>query len=136
MNKGLSAYLDPVRAMAAAVVFGGHSLLIFGCYDQSSGAGCAVGTMLIPFHMAHSAVILFFVLSGYVITYVATEREFEMSAFAFSRVARIYSVAIPAILLTICVDLLIWSTGNHDEIPAYQYKGWWKYLPLFVLFAN
>ena len=45
-------------------------------------------------------------LSGYVISYVAVELEFTLWEFAISRIARVYSVVIPALALTVLVDLL------------------------------
>ena len=65
---------------------------------------------MIPFHAGHSAVVIFFVLSGYVITYVASERETTLRDYALSRCARIYAVAVPTLLLTIVLDLFLWRS--------------------------
>lgn len=136
MNKGLSVYLDLVRSIAAIVVFGGHVVLLSGCYGQPNGVGCRLAVSLFPFHLGHSAVVLFFVLSGYVITYVAAERETRLREFAVSRFARIYSVAVPAVVLTLGVDLFLMSAGHTHGIPVYQFAKLWKYLPLFFIFGN
>jgi peptidoglycan/LPS O-acetylase OafA/YrhL len=50
------------------------------------------------------AVDVFFVLSGFVIAHVSTTREKTINAYLVSRAARIYSVAIPALLLTAALD--------------------------------
>ncbi|HTV43853.1 MAG TPA: acyltransferase [Stellaceae bacterium] len=136
MNKGLSTYLDLVRLCAAAIVFGGHVVLMSGCYARPLTRSCRAGVALVPFHLPHSAVVLFFVLSGYVITYVATEREIRLRDFAVSRVARIYSVVVPAILLTIIIDLFLMSKSYVSGIPTYQYNHLWKYLVLSLAFGN
>ncbi len=52
------------------------------------------------------AVDVFFVLSGYVIAYVANAREGGLAAFATARVARLWSVAVPAAVLTFALDAL------------------------------
>jgi peptidoglycan/LPS O-acetylase OafA/YrhL len=44
----------------------------------------------LPFAVGHKVVVVFFVLSGYVITYVACERERGLRDFVLARVARIY----------------------------------------------
>jgi peptidoglycan/LPS O-acetylase OafA/YrhL len=133
MNKGFSVYLDLARLLAAVVVLGHHTLLNFGCYVSTA---CGAGPTLIPYHAGHAAVVLFFILSGYVITYVAHRREVSIREFGISRFARIYSVAIPAILLTICVDILLISIGKTEEVPLYQFAAPWKYLPLFLTFTT
>ncbi|MGH7045562.1 MAG: acyltransferase family protein [Stellaceae bacterium] len=136
MNKGLSTYLDLVRLSAAAIVFGGHAVLMSDCYARPLTRFCRLGVVLVPPHLPHSAVVLFFVLSGYVITYVATERETRFRDFAVSRFSRIYSVAVPAILLTIVIDLFLMSAGHNSGIPTYQYHQFWKYLILSLGFGN
>ena len=50
------------------------------------------------------AVNIFFVLSGFVIAYVADTREQSARSYAISRAARIYSVAIPALVVTFILD--------------------------------
>ncbi len=84
------------------------------------------------------AVAVFFVLSGYVIAYVADKKEHTLREFAVSRLARIYSVAIPALILTVCVDLFLIHHGAavRFHIPAYEYNKFWKYLALFLAFGS
>ena len=54
----------------------------------------------------HTAVIVFFVLSGYVIAYVSEVKENNVKAYWASRLSRLYSLAIPAVLLTPMLDVL------------------------------
>ena len=135
MNKGFSCYLDLIRVAAAALVFLHHLALGSGCYT-APGNGCATLATLVPFHAGHSAVVVFFVLSGYVITYVATERETTLRDFSLSRLARVYSVAIPTLALIVCIDALSYLMGDHAAYPKYQYDNWWKYLPLILTFST
>lgn len=65
--------------------------------------------------MGHEAVVFFFVLSGYVISYVTESKEKSLRDYALNRAARIYSVALPAILLT----LLLYYLGNYINEAAF-----------------
>jgi hypothetical protein len=72
-------------------------------------------------------VVIFFVLSGYVVAFVADTRERTWRAFWVSRFARVYSVALPAPLLThlligpkILVMLPVWAIG----VFLYCYRPW------------
>jgi len=50
--------------------------------------------------------IVFFVLSGYVIAMVTSERERTLKQYAISRISRLYSVVLPALVLTLACDLV------------------------------
>jgi peptidoglycan/LPS O-acetylase OafA/YrhL len=134
MNKPFSIYLDLLRLVAACVVFGHH--LDFATFGGVDSIFQREESTHLPFAIGHKVVVVFFVLSGYVITYVACERERGLSEFVLARVARIYSVALPAVALTICIDLSLIAAGKSQHIPLYQYAGFWKYLPLSLLFMN
>jgi len=96
LRRDFSAFLDLVRLTAAVFVFLGH------LSDRRFG-----GEALPPFlTLAKSSVIAFFVLSGYVISWSA-KRDGHALDFAINRAARIYSVALPAVLLTWAVDLAL-----------------------------
>ncbi len=77
------------------------------------------------------------------IAYVAAEREFSLPEFAISRIARVYSVVIPALALTIAVDVLFMHVAPRVDphallasIPFYQYHGFPKYLVMDLFFGN
>ncbi len=112
MNKSVSIYLDLVRFVAAVAVFLSHAN-----YEMFTGG--------IPFFWrfsdyGHEAVMVFFVLSGLVITYVADQKEHTLKEYAASRLARLYSVAIPALILTIILDHI--GAGIDPDL----YNGWWS----------
>jgi len=93
MNKQLSIYLDFLRFFAAIVVLIAHiSLRTFFHFVPDD---IAIG---------QDAVIIFFVLSGYVIVFVANTKEKNLKDYFISRFARLYSVLIPALLLTLILD--------------------------------
>ena len=91
---GLSLYLELLRLLAATEVVlfhvGGFPLL---------GGHRAVWNAF-----GHEAVVVFFVLSGFVIAFAAHTREHTAKAYAVSRLTRIYSVALPCLLFTLLFD--------------------------------
>jgi peptidoglycan/LPS O-acetylase OafA/YrhL len=86
LDPGVSLYLDLARISAAVLVLLHH---VFGPPYYDGG-----------FHFpGRSAVIVFFVISGYVIAY-ASDGQADWRPYAVARLARIYSVALPALALT------------------------------------
>jgi peptidoglycan/LPS O-acetylase OafA/YrhL len=109
MSRAFSLYLDAVRFTAAMLVLLYHATAI-----HKSGT--------IFTSLGHEGVVIFFVLSGFVIAYVADTRKQDFRGFMVDRGARIYSVAIPAIILTAVLDF----SGFHIDPAAYPegYRSW------------
>jgi peptidoglycan/LPS O-acetylase OafA/YrhL len=133
MDRQFSRYLDLLRVIAAFLVLLAHL----------SDPALTDEAVTVPSQIGYSAVMIFFVLSGYVISYVAAEREFTFFDFAISRIARVYSVVIPALTVTISVDLLFMKIRpfvNADQlmagIPMYQYVKFPEYLFMDGVFGN
>lgn len=93
MSRSFSLYLDLLRLMAALAVLVSHTVSLTFRPPQP-----------LPNSLGHNAVIVFFLLSGYVIAHVVEHKENQPREFWVSRLARIYSVALPAVLLTPLVD--------------------------------
>ncbi|MCX7097120.1 MAG: acyltransferase [Methylococcales bacterium] len=91
MSREFSLYLDFARLAAAIVVVINHSN-VRGIISE-----------VLP-QWGHSAVMVFFVLSGYVIAYVTATKENTGRVYMVNRMARIYSVAPVAVLLTLLLD--------------------------------
>lgn len=89
-----SAYLDIVRFLAALTVFLGHA----------SGAKWTGGFLWQLGGYGDTCVVVFFVLSGYVIAYVADNKENDWRIYGANRIARLWSVVIPALALTFVID--------------------------------
>ena len=105
-----SIYLDLVRFAAACLVYLYHS-----------NQRWLVEPLLPMAHYGHTAVIVFFVLSGYVIAYVTDTKERDWPSYAASRISRVYSVAVPALVLTLALD-----TAGRQLLPAaYDYPYDW-----------
>ena len=96
MTPALSVYLDLVRATAALLVLFYHAAT-----NNELG-----GTWLRPVfaHTGTPGVIIFFVLSGFVITWAADTKEKTLKVFFINRLARLWSVVIPALAVTFLAD--------------------------------
>src|SRR6266536_4733067 len=110
MNKASSIYLDLVRFLAAATVF-----LVHAQYERFTGGLPLVAATA---KLGNDAVMVFFVLYGFVIAYVADKKEKTLKDYALSRLARLYSVAAPALALTVAVDYI------GSRIDYGLYTGW------------
>lgn len=124
MTRSFSVYLDLVRFLAAFVVVLNHAPFPFESKP-------------FIFSFGHEAVVVFFVLSGYVIAYVADTKEHTLKAYTISRMARIYSVVLPAIILTGLFDFLGFTLDPTAYAPGARA---WDYIPIRVtaslLFLN
>ncbi|QDV41305.1 Acyltransferase family protein [Stieleria neptunia] len=96
ISRSYSAFLDVIRLYAALSVFAGHAE--FGWF----------GKVRLPFFMdTHDAVVMFFVLSGYVIAYSQQVNKRELASFIQARVSRLYATVIPAIGLSIVATIAL-----------------------------
>lgn len=123
MNRGFSVYLDLVRFAAACLVYLSHSSVQW----LTKGGIPASGH-------AHAAVIVFFVLSGYVIAYITDTKERSWHDYAAARLSRIYSVAVPAVLLTVALD----AAGRmlYPGIYGFPFDRFAIRIPSSLLFLN
>lgn len=92
LNKITSLYLDLIRFIAAILVVFSHAVT----FEK----------IKIPILSGYGseAVAIFFVLSGYVISYVTSTKEKTASSYFKARAVRIYSVLIPAIIIGLLWD--------------------------------
>jgi peptidoglycan/LPS O-acetylase OafA/YrhL len=94
MKINFSLYLDLIRFSAAVLVLLHHlSDLLFS-------------STLRVFNVGHESVVIFFVLSGYVISYSVKVKDYSCKEYFVARFSRIYSVVIPALFLTIILDVI------------------------------
>lgn len=115
MTRGFSTWLNILRAGAALVVVLSH-----WAYPRFSGGDWV---WIRDLNLGSDAVVIFFVLSGYVIAFAAFERDGTAGRFLFNRATRVMSVALPALVLGWGMDRL----GAALDPAAYD--GWW-YAPL------
>ena len=107
MTPAFSAYLNGLRFFAAFIVLVGH-----GAYRMLDVPALA---WIYSHDIARDAVIVFFVLSGLVIAYSAERKaDLGVSRYAADRLGRLWSVAIPALVLTVLVDIAFEAFGLAD----------------------
>jgi peptidoglycan/LPS O-acetylase OafA/YrhL len=111
MPQKFSTYLDVVRFAAALFVFLGHAAGM----NWTGGFLWQIGAY------ADTCVVVFFVLSGFVIAYVTDAKEHSWQIYAASRMSRIWSIAIPALLLTFLID----SIGVRVAPELYLGQSWY-----------
>ncbi|MFC0205004.1 acyltransferase family protein [Novosphingobium soli] len=122
--EGLSFWLDVVRGGAAMLVVLAHTRIhYFGGWAENSNGPFKI--VLLPFYiltgMGHEAVVLFFVMSGYLVG-----RKFplgvgpasvDMRVYIVDRLSRIWLVLIPAVILSVLVSYVLL------DIYGYSYSG-------------
>lgn len=120
MTPSISLYLDVLRIAAALTVFLSHV-----------GHGHLVGGVLWRFtYWGHEAVIVFFVLSGYVIAYCADQREKELASYVSARLSRLYSVILPVVAITLMLDFI----GGQINPSVYE-KSIDRTLPAWLTYS-
>lgn len=121
LDQTFSIYLDLTRFVAAVMVVLAHYLQ----YDIVEGKLAA----FIP-NMGREAVVVFFVLSGFVIAYVTGSKKASAREYIAARCGRIYSVVLPTLLLAWVLAEVLGKGG------AYQLAKPYIYIPLHLLFLG
>jgi len=125
ISRSTSVSLDILRAAAALTVFLHHANWL-----HLDGGGL----FMFDREVGHSAVVIFFVLSGFVIA-ATMDRTRSGADYAIKRASRIYSVAVPALLLTFAIDLVSAQFGFAGS-ANYELRRPWLYMGLHLLFAG
>jgi peptidoglycan/LPS O-acetylase OafA/YrhL len=113
--------LDVWRIICASLVVVSHA--------GQLGLFPAIGSSLMQ--ASHHCVILFFVISGFSVAFSADNANSSPSTFLAARFSRIFSVAVPAILISLLIDVAS-KTFNPQAIDLWQLDRWFAYL-LFAL---
>lgn len=108
MNRELSAYFDFLRFFAALAVLLGHM-------EQD---GLYMSWLPLS-RFSHEAVIVFFVMSGFIIYSTTVKAGRNAVDYFIARASRIYSVALPAVIFSIiCAWVFIQDIGATGIYPA------------------
>lgn len=122
MTAGLSLYIDLFRFLAVLLIVISHALLT------------QMGGDWLQFSLGLEAIEATFVLSGFVIAYVVTTRERSLAVYSASRLARLWSVVLPALALTFILDAI------GSRLSTAPYEDWGQYMgfdnPLLRLFLT
>ena len=119
--------LDTLRLCAALVV------LILHARDQWFPSFKHIPTM--PGNATHAAVVVFFVLSGYVIAHTTTNNNRGLSQYTQARLSRLYSVLLPALVITAIIEYTVAGIAPtlHD---AYSRGTSWPRYIIAAMFLN
>lgn len=106
MNGNQETFLDILRAVAAQMVLIGHA------YSFTLGT--------LPFALANLGVVVFFILSGFLICHTALQRIEKTGDYAFGRFCtdrffRIFVAYVPALVLVVLMDA--WTMRVNPEFP-------------------
>lgn len=124
MNPVFSIYLELARIVATLMVFVAHASIFYQ----------PLADIKEVIKFGRDGVIIFFVLSGFVITWCANERDSSLSEFIVNRASRVYSVAIPGIVLGIFAAIFI--AGYEEGSLSYPFEKLWIYLPVYLSFTG
>lgn len=111
MRSATSIYLDTLRWLAAVGVFLFHS-----------GSFIAPWLFGVLRDQGSECVAVFFVLSGFVIRFVSLEKERDWPQYLRARAARLYSVTLVALVLTLGADAI----GTRMDPGFYNQSDWFN----------
>ncbi len=114
LSNSLSVYLDLLRFLAAMAVF-----MLHASFHRFTGGLPGLWRLSV---FGNDAVMLFFVLSGFVIAHVASRNEHHWKDYSAARLSRLWSICIPALLLTAALDAL----GMRLAPDLYAFA-WYEY---------
>lgn len=114
LSKAASAHLDLIRAFAACAVMWNHlRTLFFVEYTEIANPGLVLKAIYFLTGFGHQAVMVFFVLSGFLISSSIfrsiASGKWSWMEYAIHRSARLYVVLLPGLLLGLLWDGL----GSH-----------------------
>lgn len=104
-----SSALDGIRGAAALAVYLGHLRASLFVDAQEAHLGIVGKMIYYATGLGHQAVVVFFVLSGFLVggSLLRTEPEpGRWRAYALARATRLYVVLLPALVLTLIIDYL------------------------------
>lgn len=124
LGRRAPAAMDMLRGLAALVVMVGHvrGLLFINYGDIPNASGLMNKAFYLVTSLGHQMVMIFFVLSGYLISksvYRLIERGWSWRTYLVQRLARLWVVLLPALLLGTLWDLM----GMHLFAATGVYNG-------------
>lgn len=126
VSESKSILLHAVRWTAALIVLLGHAQM----YARQKAASAAFGWEYLGDH-AHAAVVIFFVLSGFVIAWsVDKSAQLTWKKYYVDRFSRIYSVLPVAIIFTVILDRIgaHFSSSYENPLLIPQDHYWLRFL--------
>lgn len=106
MNKAVSLYFEFLRGFAAVLVTYHYYNRIYH-YPNGNNVFPDVG---------QDAVVFFFIMSGYIISWIVATRDTTAKAYMINRMSRIYSVLLPSII----IGVLLTKARHMVDITTYD----------------
>jgi peptidoglycan/LPS O-acetylase OafA/YrhL len=125
MSKGTSIYLDILRGLAAIGVILAHAGQSF--FSQEISWLSING---------HDMVVIFFVLSGFVMSHAVGKIGVDWRSYAEARFTRIASVAYPALLVTVICDVIGRSIDSDLYVTVAREEGYWQRMLISTFFLQ
>jgi peptidoglycan/LPS O-acetylase OafA/YrhL len=127
LPRPFSLYLDCCRFLAAVLVVLSH-FVPYGVVAPGSAAWWP--------NLGRESVVVFFVLSGFVIACTTEHKNASLRDYCIARCTRIYSVALPLVLMGFAAAGALVLSGHATLAEYYQLAKPWLYLPLHLLFMG
>ncbi|ABG58167.1 acyltransferase family protein [Cytophaga hutchinsonii] len=124
MNRNTSIYLDFLRVISALGVVICHANMSF----------FSIGLNLCNGEFGHKMVVVFFVLSGFLIAYTTEVKNKDLHGYIIDRISRLYPVIIPALLLTFIIDQIGYQFDPGYYGPYIHTASY--YAKYFITFFN
>ena len=119
-----SMFMDFIRIFAAVWVVVTHTYAMIFPLNSN-----------VAFQYGHAAVVVFFILSGFVIALTTNAKNRGATQYATARISRLYGVLIPAFIVTIAVELYLKYIDHNVFVTIYRGNSFARYLTSF-LFIN
>lgn len=128
---GRDLHLDLIRGLAALLVCMGHlrAASFVDLADVGGAGGLTKGLYLLT-SLGHQSVMVFFVLSGYLVggSVISAGERFNFNAYGRARLARLWTVLLPCLALTWCVDQIILRVA--PDVLMGDYAALWHSAPV------
>ena len=127
LGQSFSLYLDLTRLLAAVAVVVAHF--------EHNGIIAEGAWSFLP-QLGREAVIVFFVLSGYVIASSTAQRRPSARDYAVARLSRVYSVVLPVLFLALAAAAALRTWTVTAPNAGYVLDKLYVYLPFHLLFLG
>jgi len=115
-----SVHLDAIRGLAALVVFLAHARNMFFGSPGSAASTSERATATAALGIGHHAVIVFFVLSGYLVgssvARAVSAGRWSARGYATQRLSRLWTVLLPALVIGAVLDLSGMRLFGHGTL--------------------
>lgn len=127
-------YLDSIRGLAALFVLTGHFLDMYVKHNHSGISFPAIESVVGPFELGRVGVVIFFIISGFVVPYsfIGKERKGTISTFTTKTIFRLYPAFWFSIFVALIVSLFFESGTGINIISIRQVLVNFTMLPKYL----